>query len=222
MAVNIFIAPHPDDETLGCGGTILRKVYEDEKCIWLIITRIGEDVGYSEEQVSERADEIHRVAGEYGFYKTIRLDYPTTMLDTVPMGDLIGKLNNIFKEYRPNEIYVPYRRDIHTDHRVVFDAVASCLKWFRNPCFKRVLVYETISETDFNMNPDSRGFRPNVFINVSKYFTKKLNIFSIYRSEKAEFPFPRSREALESLASLRGAASGFNKAEAFMLLFERF
>ena len=109
---------------------------------------------------------------------------------------------------------------MHTDHRIVFDAVIACTKWFRYPSVKRVLAYETLSETDFSLNTNGR-FYPNYFINISGYLEKKIELMSIYISEIAKFPFPRSYEAIRALATLRGAASGYIAAEAFQLLKER-
>ena len=117
-------------------------------------------------------------------------------------------------------IFVPHPADVHSDHRVVFDAVSACTKWFRYPSVKRVLAYETLSETDFGLGTN-QPFRPNVFVDVEHFFIKKLQAMDIYASEVGEFPFPRSHEAIRALATLRGAASGFKAAEAFELLRER-
>lgn len=94
-------------------------------------------------------------------------------------------------------------------------------KWFRYPSVKRILAYETLSETDFGLGTDL-GFRPNIFINIENYLEDKLRAMDIYASELGRFPFPRSDEAIRALATLRGAASGFQAAEAFELLRERY
>jgi len=96
----------------------------------------------------------------------------------------------------------------------------SSTKSFRYPFIKRVLVYETISETDFGMKPEDGGFRPNVFNNISDFLEEKLNILDIFESEMGDFPFPRSRIALTALSQLRGAQSNCEAAEAFMLIKE--
>jgi LmbE family N-acetylglucosaminyl deacetylase len=121
--------------------------------------------------------------------------------------------------FEPEEVFVPHPSDVHTDHRIVFDAVASCTKWFRYPSVKRVLAYETLSETDFGLGTN-QAFRPNVFVNIEPYLAEKLQAMDIYVSELGVFPFPRSHEAIRALATLRGAASGFRAAEAFELLRE--
>jgi LmbE family N-acetylglucosaminyl deacetylase len=216
----IVIAPHPDDEVLGVGGTLLRRKAEGGEVAWLIVTGISEAAGWKEEQVRKRADEIARVTALFGFDQVYTLDFPTTQLDSVPMGDLVGAISGVFKAFQPEEVFVPHPADVHTDHRVVFDAAAACTKWFRYPSVKRVLAYETLSETDFGLGTDE-AFRPNAFVDIAPYLDDKLRAMDIYGSEMAPFPFPRSHEALRALATVRGAASGYTAAEAFQLLRER-
>lgn len=216
----LVVAPHPDDEVLGAGGTLLRRKAEGAKVAWLIVTGITAEAGWSDKKIKERADEIKRITDLFGFDSVFELNFPTTQLDQVPMSDLVEAISNAFKKFEPEEIFVPHPSDVHTDHRVVFDAVVSCTKWFRYPSVRRVLAYETLSETDFGLET-SQAFRPNVFINIEPYLADKLLAMEIYASELGEFPFPRSHEAIRALTTLRGAASGFKSAEAFELLRER-
>ena len=216
----LVVAPHPDDEVLGAGGTLLRRKAEGATVAWLIVTTITSESGWSVERVKQRADEIKRITAMFGFDAVFELNFPTTQLDQVPMSDLVAAVSNVFKTFEPEEVFVPHPADVHTDHRMVFDAVASCTKWFRYPSVNRVLAYETLSETDFGLGTE-QGFRPNVFVNIESFLEDKLQAMDIYESELGEFPFPRSHEAIRALAALRGAASGFKAAEAFELLRER-
>jgi len=215
----IVVAPHPDDEVLGVGGTILRRKKEGAKVAWVIVSNVSVETGWSEEKVRQRIDEINRVRELFCFDEVFMLNFPTTQLDRVPMSDLVAAISNVFCSFQPTEVFVPHPSDVHTDHGIVFNAVASCTKWFRYPSVKRVLAYETLSETDFNLHAE-QCFSPNVFINISPFINEKLRAISIYSSEIGEFPFPRSYDAVRSLALLRGAASGCDAAEAFMLLKE--
>ena len=217
----IVVAPHPDDEVLGVGGTLLRRKFEGAKVAWLIVTAVTSQAGWSNERIKKRADEIESVKVLFGFDSVFELNLPTTLLDQMPIGDLITAISNVFKTFEPDEVFVPHSSDVHSDHRIVFDAVISCTKWFRHPSIKRVLAYETLSETDFG-SVTSQGFRPNVFVNIEQYLADKLRAMQVYQSEMSGFPFPRSGEAIQALAVLRGAASGFKAAEAFELLRERF
>jgi len=216
----IVIAPHPDDETLGVGGTLLRRKSEGVNLAWIIVTNIAIESGWSAEKVKQRAEEIQRITQLYEFDEVYCLNFETTQLDTIPVSDLVAAISDVFKAFKPEEVYVPHPADVHTDHRVVFDAVSACTKWFRYPSVKRVLAYETLSETDFCLGTN-QAFRPNVFVDIEHFFSKKLQAMDIYESEVGEFPFPRSHEAILALATLRGAASGFKAAEAFELLRER-
>ncbi|MDB9921771.1 PIG-L family deacetylase [Actinomycetota bacterium] len=148
------------------------------------------------------------------------LNYPTTRLDTVPMGELVAAISQVMQDFQPEEVLVPFWGDAHTDHRIIFDAVAACTKWFRYPAVKRVLAYETLSETDSSIGRNN-AFDPNVFIDISDWLEDKIRIMSFYESELGTFPFPRSEKAVRALGQVRGAASGFSAAEAFMLLKER-
>lgn len=216
----IVIAPHPDDEVLGVGGTLLRRKAEGASVAWLIVTSISVEYGWTQEKVKQRADEIERITELFSFDQVCMLDFPTTQLDQVPMSNLVTGISQVFSSFEPEEVFVPHPSDVHTDHRIVFDAVASCTKWFRNVSVKRVLAYETLSETDFGLGIDP-GFRPNVFVNIEAFLGSKVRAMDIYASEMREFPFPRSHRAIRALATLRGAASGFEAAEAFELLRER-
>ena len=221
MKRHLVIAPHPDDETLGCGGTLLRARAEGDEIFWLIVTSISEDEGFAIERVENRSIEINKVSEAYGFNDTIQLQFPTSMLDSVPIKELVTAIGNATKKIAPTDIYLPHRRDAHSDHSVVFDAAISVSKWFRYDTVERTYVYETQSETDFDIAPDSSGFRPNVFVDISRYIEQKVQIAGIFESEFTTHPFPRSFDGMRALALLRGAASGFEAAEAFMLVRQR-
>lgn len=216
----LVIAPHPDDETLGCGGTLLRHVARGDRVHWVIITAVKISHGFTDERVKSRDAEIDAVARAYGFVSVNRLDFPTMTLDTVPKADLVGALGRVVKETSAQILYVPYRNDAHSDHAAVFDAAAACAKTFRYPMVRSIRAYETLSETEFGIRPDDPGFRPNLFIDIAEQLDKKLEIMGIFASELGPFPFPRSEVTLRALAQLRGSQSGLNAAEAFILLKE--
>jgi LmbE family N-acetylglucosaminyl deacetylase len=214
------VAPHPDDETLGCGGALLRHVAEGDAVHWIIFTGISTQLGFSEERVRSRDEEILRVGEAYGFAGTHRLNFPTMQLDRTPMADLVGALGDVVKRLGVHTLYVPYRNDVHSDHAAVFDACAACAKTFRYPSIRSVRAYETLSETEFGVKPEDPGFRPNLFVDVSGLVERKIDIMRIYAGEMAPFPFPRSDVAMRAQAQLRGSQCGVAAAEAFMLLRE--
>lgn len=216
----LVVAPHPDDEVLGCGGTLLRRKSEGGFLGWLIVTSMSAQEGWSDERILQREAEITLISELMGFDEVFKLCLPTTKLDTLPMSDVVSAISSAFKSFKPDEVFVPHRGDVHSDHRVTFDAVAACVKWFRYSSIRRVLAYETVSETEFGLAREA-AFLPNFFIDINGYLERKLEIMNIYQTELGEFPFPRSLQAIRALAQWRGASAGYLAAEAFELLRER-
>ena len=216
----LVISPHPDDETLGCGGTILKHKGMGDKIYWLIITNIDIKNGWNKDIVEKRQKEIKTIAQMYGFEKTFKLDYPTAKLDIIPVQEIIKSISEVILEIEPEIIYLPDRSDVHTDHQITFKAVYSCTKNFRYPFIKRILMYETLSETEFAPALPENTFIPNVFVDITEYFEKKLEIFKIYKSELMKESLPRSLEVIEALAKYRGSRISKKYAEVFVLLKE--
>ena len=217
-----IITPHPDDETLGCGGTILKHKADGDSIHWLIISGMTEKQGFSPQLIHKRQEEIESVARIYGFEKVHNLNLPTTRLDEIPLRDIITAISNIFLEVKPNIVYLPNRSDVHSDHKIVFQTTWSCCKTFRFPFIRRVLMYEILSETDFVPALPETAFFPNIFSDISPYLDRKIEIMREYSGEMREHPFPRSEQNIRSLATVRGATANVEYAEAFMLLREVF
>jgi N-acetylglucosamine malate deacetylase 1 len=220
IKIILCVSPHPDDETLGCGGTLLRHIAEGGHVHWLIMTKISEEAGYSSERIESRSDEIKRVSESFGFLSIHQAPFTTTRLDTYPKSDLVNEVSRYMLKVKPDTIYLPYRNDVHSDHEAVFDAVVSCSKSFRYPFVKRLRAYETLSETEFSIRPDRNGFIPNLWVDISQYVDRKIEIMKIYKSELGEHPFPRSEKNLRALAILRGSTAGVEAAEGFVSLKE--
>lgn len=217
----LVVAPHPDDETLGCGGTLLKHQQEGDEIYWLIITNMHAAHGWDAAKVAQRQVEIDAVSAMYGFKKTIKLDFPTTQLDAIPYGELVAKLAGVIQDIKPAVVYLPNHSDIHTDHKVGFNAVMSCCKDFRASFICRVLMYECLSETEFAPGIKDFAFVPNVFVNTTAHHARKLEILRVFASEVMAAPLPRSIEAVSALARYRGSRIGYDYAEAFCLLYEK-
>ena len=218
MSKVIIISAHPDDETLGAGGTILKHKQNCDEIYWLIVTDVFESEGFSKERVLSRKQEIEDVSKLYSFNDVYNLGYPTMKLNDTILFELVNKISQIFQELKPETIYVMNRSDAHSDHRIVFDAVMSCTKSFRYPYVKKVLMYECISETEFAPILPERVFQPNYFVDISDFLINKIEIMKIFDSEIGEHPFPRSIKNIEALATYRGATIGVNYAEAFQMI----
>jgi N-acetylglucosamine malate deacetylase 1 len=216
----IVVATHPDDETLGCGGTLLKHRKNGDEIHWLIVTDVTPGQGFSQKKILEREGEIKKVTKMYGFKGVHRLGIPTMTVDLVPGQELIAKIAQVFQKVKPNVVYLPFQADVHSDHRKIFEAAYSCVKTFRYPFIRKVLMMEVPSETEFAPALGHCHFVPNYFVDISGFMVKKLAIMKIFKSELGEHPFPRSLKNLTALATFRGATAGCDYAESFMLLKE--
>lgn len=216
----LVISVHPDDETLGCGGTILRHIKFHDEVSWLILTNINDEKIWKKERIEQRQIEIEKVAALYSFHKTIKLNFDTTRLDQIPLGKLTEEIANAIKEIKPAIIYIHNRSDVHSDHRISFDAIISATKSFNHPYIEKVLMYETISETEFAPALRENAFMPNYFVDISENIDNKIKIMKVYQSELKGHPFPRNERNIRALATFRGAQCGVDSAEAFVILKE--
>lgn len=219
----LFVSVHPDDETFGCGGTILKHRHMGDRIFWLNLTaRIpGHPGGFSEVTFNKRNDLINTISAQYGFEKSFNIKLQTGLLDTYSMFEIVGKIDGIISEIEPDWIFIPNRTDVHSDHRVAFQAVYSCTKNFRKPYIAKILMYETLSETEFAPPLAENVFSPNYFVDVSAFMNRKIEIMNLYETEVMPDPMPRSIYATKGLASYRGSRIGTEYAEAFVLLFSR-
>lgn len=220
MSTILVIAPHPDDETLGCGGTLLRAIAEGATVHWAIASRMTREAGFSEARIAAREREIANVRSSYGFAAVHQALFAAARLDTVPASDRIAWLSSVISAVQPDVLYLPHPHDAHSDHLAVFDAAAACTKSFRYRSVRRVYCYETLSETEFGIRPGVVPFQPNRFVDISGYIDRKIEIMNMYSGEMAAPPFPRSAEAIRALATFRGVVAGSLAAEAFMVLRE--
>lgn len=212
----LVVSPHPDDETLGCGGTMSRLISMGHSMHWLNITSTEGMAGFSEEMVKKREKEIDAVKSFYSFESFNNLKLPSTKLHNIDESKAIGQVSDVIKTIEPDTLILPDYNDVHSDHRIVFDWCYSCSKVFRYPFIKTILTMEILSETDFG-KPDG-GFVPDVFVDITDYMDKKIEAMRIYSSELGIPPFPRSEENIRALATLRGGQAGSRYAEGFRLI----
>lgn len=212
----LVVAVHPDDETLGCGGTLLKHKAKGDKVHWLICTNLNKDHSY----FNNRKKEIQKVSKLFNFDSVNQLQFETTKIDHYSISQIIDEISKVIKNLKPNTIYLPFKEDIHTDHKKVFEAAYSCTKSFRYKYINKIYMMETLSETEFSPSTKETTFIPNTFVDISKFINKKVQIMKIYKSEIDNHPFPRSETSIKALASFRGSSSGCKFAESFVLLKE--
>jgi LmbE family N-acetylglucosaminyl deacetylase len=220
MAIIAVVAAHPDDETLGCGGTLLKHKHSGDSIHWIIATEMRAEDGYTPGDLQRRDQEIKQVGALYGFDGVHRMNLPTTRVDEVPLGQLVARSAKQISAIEPHVLYLPFKSDAHSDHRILFDAFYSCTKIFRHPNIRKVMMMETLSETEFAPALPADSFIPNVFVDISSFIEKKIAIMKNYEGELKSPPFPRSETSIKALAAVRGSASGCAYAESFMLLKE--
>jgi N-acetylglucosamine malate deacetylase 1 len=219
--VNVaIVCAHPDDETLGCGGTMLKHARRGDSLTWIVATQAHEPQ-WPAATIELKASEVDRVAEAYGA-GVLRLGLPSSRLDVIPQAELIAAVSGAIETAKPEVVYVVHPGDVHGDHADVFDATLAVLKAFRMGGLgvRRVLAFETLSSTDAAPPVVGRAFVPVVFNDISAELERKLEIMALYESEAQLDPLPRGPEAIRALARFRGATVGVEYAEAFWLVRE--
>lgn len=219
----LCVAVHPDDETLGCGGTLLKHKANGDEIYWLLLT--GMPINVPEEVMDDKTKYrkalMQTINESYRFDGIEYLAFPPTSMHTLDLKDIISKLSEVFNTIQPNIIYTMFANDVHSDHRVAFDAVYSCTKSFRYPFIEKIYMMETLSETEFALSVPAKTFIPNVFVDITNFINEKLAIMEKYPKQLMEAPYPRSLSSIKALARVRGSRAGVMYAEAFQLLYEK-
>ncbi len=212
----LVVSPHPDDETLGAGGTLLKKKKQGHSIYWLNVTGISEELGWDADFIKHRHEQIERIREFYQFTESYNLEFPTTKLTNVDETELITSIKCVFDEVEPEWIIIPGQYDAHSDHRVVYNCCMSASKCFRSPYIKRITSMEILSETEFGYQKER--FEPNLFIDITDEIKEKVQAMQLYDTEMEDSPFPRSVDSIHALAAVRGAQCFCKYAEAFCII----
>jgi N-acetylglucosamine malate deacetylase 1 len=217
--VNILVlAAHPDDETLGCGGTIAKLSSEGHDIHLITFT----DGGSARGVIGGKADRRHtleHVSEILGIKSYKGFDFPDNAMDTVPLIDIVKVIerhvNN--NDIKPGMVFTHSPYCLNIDHKIVYNATITAFRGLEqfNPI--KILAYEVPSSSEWN--PIS-NFLPNCYFDISKTFEKKLEALKIYSDEMRIHPHPRSLENCRRLVMNYGAESGLDAAERFMILRE--
>lgn len=212
----LVVSPHPDDETLGAGGTLIKLKRLGHRIYWLNVTDMSLEDGFEESRIIHRQNQIERVQAFFGFDDSYNLSFPTTKLKSIEEGRIIGEIKKVFDEVRPEWIMIPGQYDAHSDHSVVYNCCMAAAKAFRAPYIKRITTMEIVSETDYGFQREK--FEPNLFVDISDTIEDKMEAMKIYDTELEHDPFPRSLEKIRGLASVRGGSCMSSYAEAFCII----
>lgn len=215
----LVIAPHPDDEVLGCGGTIARYAAAGH-AVHVAIVTTGMSPRYDQQDVGRVRAEAARAHALLGVTETHYLDLPAAELDRVPHADLNAVFDRLVEEIRPRTLFLPFLGDVHLDHQLVFRSVMVAARPKADHYPPRLLAYETLSETNWSAPYVEPHFQPNLYIDIVDTLERKIAAFRCFESQCRSFPDERSPEALRALAQLRGATVRRHAAEAFVIVRE--
>ncbi|MCI5873933.1 MAG: PIG-L family deacetylase [Clostridiales bacterium] len=215
----LVIAPHPDDEILGVGGTMARYASEGHQVFVCVVTK-GSLPLFDTEEVKKVRLECQNADNLIGVEKTFFLDFPAAMLEEIPRYRLNDSIAEIIRKIEPDEVYLPHRGDMQIDHKMIVDAAMVALRPRYKHVIKRIYAYETLSETGWDIPNIVNEFIPTVYTDISDFIEKKVEALNFFESQMAEYPNVRSVQAVRALAMYRGATVNLKAAEAFSLIRE--
>jgi len=214
----LVVAAHPDDEILGCGGTIKRLVSEGCTAFTLIL---GEgitsrdkkrDRGEREAEIEELKKQVNEANQIIGVKEIVLHDFPDNRFDTVALLDIVKVIENIKNELQPDIIFTHHQNDLNVDHQITYKAVLTATRPMMGECIKELYSFEVLSSTEWNY---PLSFSPDVFFDISDYLECKQEAMGVYKSEVRDFPHPRSLEGIKVNAKNWGMKVGYKYAEAF-------
>ncbi len=222
MKISI-IAAHPDDEVLGCGGTIARLAGEGHE---VSVTILGEGISSRYDQRGdadhEEIEKLHRCSREVAKVLGVRdisIDnFPDNRFDTVPLLDIVKTIEGSLEKSKPDCVFTHHNSDLNMDHVIVHRATLIATRPTQDTPVKTVLSYEVPSSTEWSFQKTEKTFHPSVFIDIGVTLDTKIRAMESYDGERREFPHPRSPEALRAIAFRWGSVAGLGAAEAFELI----
>lgn len=214
----LVIAPHADDEIIGCGGTIAKAVSQKDE-VYVVITtnaHLGAPELFNEQAIKKVREEALQAHRFLGVKETFFLEFPAPALNAFPEYKISLELSKIINKIQPNILYLPHPGDLHQDHKATYRASLVAARPQGNYCVEEIYCYETLSETEWAPYQE-KAFIPNVFNDITEHFEKKIVAMQFFKSQIKEFPHTRSTETFEALAKFRGATVGVKRAESFSL-----
>jgi len=216
----LVIAAHPDDEVLGCGGTIARRAQEGER---VYIAILGEGItsryGQREDADSALLTALHRkseaVAKLLGAQDLLMSKLPDNRFDSINLLDVVKIIEGLVERLKPSVVFTQHGGDLNIDHSVTFRATLTATRPMPGCPVRALYSYEVASSSEWAFQQFAPVFQPNVFVDISDTLERKIQAMQAYESEAREFPHPRSPKALRAIAERWGSAVGVHAAEAF-------
>ncbi|MDD5680705.1 MAG: PIG-L family deacetylase [Candidatus Omnitrophica bacterium] len=214
----LIVAAHPDDEALGCGGTVARLIKEGHEAFTLIL---GEGITSRDRRrdVHRREADIKKLRGEAGRANKILgvkevyfFDFPDNRFDTVALLDIVKAVEEVKRRIKPSIIFTHYEKDLNVDHQIVYKAVITAARPVKEESVKEIYSSEMPSSTEWSY---PLAFSPDIFFDISGTIHTKLNALKAYETELRKYPHPRSAEGVKLMAKTWGMKTGLGYAEAF-------
>lgn len=220
----LVVAAHPDDEVLGCGGTMARMVKEKNEVFVAILgqgfaARCSTSKKVNPTQIKKLQACSRKVAALIGIKDVFLFDFPDNQFDTVPLLDITKTVEEVLQKIKPEVVYTQHGGDLNIDHAVTFRATMTATRPMASPV-RKVYAYEVASSSEWAFQQFGPVFHPNIFVDISLTLELKIEAMLLYESEIRSFPHPRSKEALRAAAMRWGSVAGIDAAEAFQCIRE--
>jgi len=221
----LVIAAHPDDEIIGCGGTILKHVKNKDSVYSLILSK-GVQSRFKKNNSSKKIqkykeslnNETLKANSSLGVKKIFSEDFPDNNFDSVSLLDIVKKIEFHFDKIQPSIVYTHSNFDLNIDHQITFRAVLTASRPKIDSKISKIFSFEIPSSSDWSFGLNNRNFNPNYFVGIEKEVNRKIKALKYYKSEMRKFPNSRSLKNIQNLAAVRGATVGLKAAEAFEIV----
>jgi LmbE family N-acetylglucosaminyl deacetylase len=219
----LAVAAHPDDEILGCGGTMAAHVARGD-AVSILILGEGLTSRAATRDAADRAGlpllqrDAHRAAAAIGVTEVTLLDFPDNRFDSVALLDVVKAVEAARDRVRPDVVYVHHWGDLNVDHRVTFDAAMAAFRPLPAESQVAIYAYEVPSSTGWAGPSPAMAFLPTHFVSIGATLDRKIEAMEQYQSERRTWPHPRAPDALRAWARYRGSQAGVDAAEAFVTI----
>ena len=220
----LIVAAHPDDEILGCGGTIAKLIKNNCKVDVLFLSegvsarsKLGE-VRKWDNEITARESMAQSAAKYLGFSIIEFMRYPNLRMDTLSILDISKSIQEIIDKKKPNIVFTHHYGDLNTDHQICFNAVVTACRPSGINFIESIFSFEVSSSTEWSSSINLPSFQPNYYVDITNEIDSKFEALNFYNFEMRDFPHPRSKENIKALTQIRGSEIGFKFAEAFMLI----
>lgn len=208
----LVIGAHPDDELLGCGGTLKKLINQGYKVTTVIFSKGRKTMESHMKQAMVKANK------HIGIEEVIFLDYPNLLLETFPLHVINKEIESLLAKYEPSIIFTHHYGDINKDHQILFQAVLTAARPLPGNKPIELLCFETVSSSEWSEPTGEKAFKPNYYVDITNMMDIKLETLHFYDVEMRPFPHPRSYKGVEYLARVRGMTVGVEYAEAFEMI----